>query len=82
MNQQALIDSWRMFEKEHGVSVDRMICSPELRKEFLETSECDCDNEEEIPWSLMRLRKSKHLTIQQKILTFSPQGPNLSRNVV
>ena len=67
MNQQALIDSWRMFEKEHGVSVDRMICSPELRKDFLETSECDCDNEEEILWSLMRLRKSKRLTKQQKI---------------
>ena len=69
MNQQALIDSWRIFEKEHGVSVDRMICSPELRKEFLETSECDCDcdNEEEILWSLMRLRNSKRLTKQQKI---------------
>ena len=61
MNQQALIDSWRIFEKEHGVSVDRMICSPELRKEFLETSKHDCDNEEEFLRTLMALRKNKLL---------------------
>lgn len=61
MNQQSLINNWQRFKKEHGVSVDRMICSPELRKEFLETSKHDCDNEEEFLWTLMALRKNKLL---------------------
>lgn len=38
MNNQELIESWRMFRREHGsISVDRMACDPHLRTEFLDT---------------------------------------------
>lgn len=59
----ALIDTWNMFRREHRCSVDRMLCNPVLRAEFLSAarSACGCDDEETILWTLVNLRKSKGL---------------------
>ena len=66
IDKQALAGCWRMFHREHNVSVDRVACDPELRAEFVSTaaSVCGSDDEKEILWTLMRLRKSKSLTQQ------------------
>lgn len=69
MNKQDLIESWRMFKREHeSISVDRMICNPKLRAEFLGTAKPNATETEEkkILWELMGLRKSKELTKSQK----------------
>lgn len=62
MDKQALLDCWTMFRREHAVSVDRLVCSPELREAFVSQARvvCKCD-EEEILWNLMSLRKKKLL---------------------
>jgi len=64
MNKQALLDSWKMFRREHDVSVDRMICDPLLRTAFLASlgSAADKRSEKEILWALMGLRKRKELS--------------------
>jgi len=64
MNKQALLDSWKMFRREHDVSVDRMICDPLLRTAFLESLVPIADEccEKEILWTLMSLRKGKELS--------------------
>lgn len=58
-----VIDCWMMFERERGVSVDRVVCDPQLRKEFIESASkaCRYEDEREILWTLMRLRKRKLL---------------------
>ncbi len=63
MNKDALKDTWTMFQREHGISVDRMLCRPDLRAEFVEgarlaTGELD---EEQLLWGVVQLRKSKKL---------------------
>lgn len=64
MDKQALLDSWKMFRREHNVSVDRMICDPLLRLAFLESlgPTAAKHSEEEILWRLMSLRKQKKLS--------------------
>ena len=56
-------DLWTMFKREHHCSVDRMVCEPELRNEFLEAARdvCGTDDEFTILWSAMNLRKAKKL---------------------
>ena len=69
MNKQDLIESWRMFQREHGsISVDRMICDPTLRAEFLSSAKANATESEEkqILWELMGLRKRKELTNSPK----------------
>lgn len=69
MNKQDLIESWRMFQREHGsISVDRMICDPMLRTEFLGSAKPNATEteEKEILWELMGLRKRKELSKSQK----------------
>jgi len=63
MNSQDIRDVWLMTQRVHGCSVDRMLCSPKLRNEFLAdvrqlNSSAD---EENTLWSLVRLRKNKSL---------------------
>lgn len=64
MEEQALRNVWLMFKREHGCSIDRMVCDPRLREAFLASASCivRCDNEHEILWSLLRLRKNRTLT--------------------
>ncbi len=36
MDNESLLDCWTMFSREHdNISVDRMLCAPELRSKFL-----------------------------------------------
>ena len=68
MNLNELRDTWTMFQKEHGCSVDRMLCSPALRTEFLNaaTSATRCADEEKLLWAVVGLRKSKRLASAHK----------------
>lgn len=63
MNLTALRDTWLMFQREHGCSVDRMLCRPALRLEFIAAARavCGCDDEESILWETVNLRKKKTL---------------------
>ena len=63
MNLLALRDTWLMFQRENGCSVDRMLCRPALRKAFLESAALatKCTNEEELLWTVVGLRKNKSL---------------------
>ncbi|MEX1231953.1 MAG: hypothetical protein WEB58_17030 [Planctomycetaceae bacterium] len=63
MTTDPLRDTWLMFQREHGCSVDRMVCTPTLRDAFLEAARMVCphDTEEKILWSVMGLRKNKAL---------------------
>lgn len=38
MNTDALRDTWLLFQREHNCSIDRMLCDPALRGEFLVTA--------------------------------------------
>jgi hypothetical protein len=60
----ALRDTWLMFKWEHQCSLDRMLCRPALRSEFLEAARLatGSDDEESILWELMSLRKRKELS--------------------
>ncbi len=74
IDKQALTDCWRMFHREHNVSVDRVACDPELRAEFLSTaaSVCGSDDEKEVLWTLMQLRKSKLLSRESQSSAETP----------
>lgn len=63
MNRDALRDTFLMFQREHGCSLDRMICDPAMRSEFLAaaTVATGCQNEHELLWTLVGLRKRKTL---------------------
>lgn len=64
MDTEMLNDCWTMFQREHNdISVDRVLCNPGLRSEFLvPVSNVDSEaREADILWKLMGLRKSKRL---------------------
>tara|TARA_R110002072_G_scaffold303099_1_gene493397 strand:- start:97910 stop:98116 length:207 start_codon:yes stop_codon:yes gene_type:complete len=63
MNLMALRDTWLMFQREQGCSVDRMLCRPELREEYIAAARtvCGCNDEETILWNTVNLRKKKTL---------------------
>ncbi len=63
MNSDDLRDVWNMFQREYGVTVDRMVCSPQLRQEFLREVRRTLGEytEEQILWTAMNLRKQKKL---------------------
>lgn len=63
MNRTALRDTWLMFQREHGCSVDRMLCDPRLRVEFVAAARtvCERDDEQTILWNTVNLRKNKTL---------------------
>lgn len=56
-----LRDTWLMFKREHQCSIDRMLCNPTLRSEFLKAakSATGVHDEESLLWELMSLRKRK-----------------------
>lgn len=58
-----LKDIWTMFKREHDCSVDRMVCDPKLRNDFLQSARRVCGTQDEftILWALMQLRKRKEL---------------------
>ena len=64
MDMDALPDAWRMFQREHNCSVDRMLCNPTLRSEFVTEALAltRCGDEQELLWALMHLRKNKRLS--------------------
>ena len=68
IDREALADTWRMFRREHRCSVDRMLCNPALRADFLAAarSVCGCEDEESILWNVVNLRKRKSLAQQQR----------------
>lgn len=59
----ALRDTWLAFQKEHGCSVDRMLCRPALRAEFLHSARLatGIEDEETLLWGTVGLRKKKAL---------------------
>ena len=63
MNTDALRDTWLMFQREHNCSVDRMLCNPALRGEFLTAARraTGVDEEQSLLWSTVALRKRKQL---------------------
>ncbi|MBI2478077.1 MAG: hypothetical protein HYV60_05345 [Planctomycetia bacterium] len=63
MKTDALRDTWLMFQRERECSVDRMLCNPRLRAEFLAAARqvVGCDDEETILWGIVSLRKRKTL---------------------
>lgn len=56
-----LRDTWLMFRREHQCSIDRMLCQPVLRAEFLAAARLatGVQDEETLLWELMALRKRK-----------------------
>jgi hypothetical protein len=71
MDEQALIDCWKMFEREYSVSIDRLLCDPMLRERFVESAAaaCQCTDESRILWTLMGLRKQKKLQKKSPAVT-------------
>ena len=63
MNLEALRDTWLMFQREHSCSVDRMLCRPSLRNEFVAaaTIATKSEDEEALLWAVVGLRKRKVL---------------------
>lgn len=68
MSNESLRDLWLMFQREHQCSLDRMLCNPQLRGEFLQAASAVVPDagEEEILWSLVGLRKRKTLPRTQR----------------
>lgn len=64
MRDNTLRDTWFMFRREHDCSIDRMLCYPELRNEFIDAARVatGCTDEEQILRNLMALRKKKLLS--------------------
>lgn len=63
MNDNALRDTWLMFQREHSCSVDRMLCRSSLRAEFLSAARLatGVHDEETLLWGIVSLRKNKSL---------------------
>lgn len=63
MNLIALRETWVMLQRENNCSVDRMLCSPRLRTEFLAAASLvtGCNEEETLLWAVVGLRKNKVL---------------------
>ena len=63
MNLTALRDAWLMLQCEHGCSVDRMLCRPSLRAEFLAAAALatQIQDEETLLWATVGMRKKKSL---------------------
>lgn len=62
MNDDSLRDQWLAFQRERNCSIDRMLCDPELRQEFLSAMKLseNCRNHErEILWRLVSFRKRR-----------------------
>ena len=61
IDKSALHDIWLMFKRENGCSVDRIVCDPVLRNQFLAAARhvCGTDDESTILWTLMNQRKIK-----------------------
>ena len=59
----AIRNLWTMFHRNHGCSVDRVVCDPALRNEFLNAARrlCGTDDEYTILWTALNLRKAKAL---------------------
>lgn len=67
-----LLQTWLMFQKEHRISIDRMLCRPEARDAFLASARLatGITDEESILWGIVSLRKKK--SIPTKRITDTP----------
>lgn len=63
MSTESLRDLGQMLQREYQCSLDRMLCNPVLRRQFLDTAHTviPSEDEEQILWSLVSLRKRKTL---------------------
>jgi len=63
MNNKSLLDCWKMIRREHDDLVDRLLCDPQLRRQFPESvsSIIPKANESNIQWTLLGMRKQKKL---------------------
>ncbi len=61
IDQSVLRDIWLMFQRQNECSVDRMVCTPELRNKFVTAARrvCGTDDEFTILWTAMNERKKK-----------------------
>jgi len=57
MNTTALKDIWVLFQREHQCSIDKMLCNPVLRNEFLAAARlvAECEDEFQLLWGLVGL---------------------------
>lgn len=64
MNIELLGNTWLRFKQIHSCSIDRMLCSPKLRGDFIALAKksVDCTDEEQLLWTLVSLRKNKKLS--------------------
>ena len=82
MNQQSLVDSWKMFQREHDISIDRLVCSPLLRQAFVDqvSPVCGSNDEQSILWVSLSASKGAtcgrfkrgHLVIEIAAFRFWP----------
>lgn len=63
MDKQLIRMVWIDFQAQHDCSVDQMLCSPQLRNQFLEAARLATQSNDEFQllWSVVSLRKSKRL---------------------
>jgi hypothetical protein len=59
-----ILNCWKSFQAAHGCSVDRMVCEPTIRCDFLQKvrAETTFSDEGEILWLVMNARKAKRFT--------------------
>lgn len=63
MNPTQLRDVWLEFQVLHRCSLDRMLCNPAMRQAFLMAAReaTQCEDEEQLLWGLVGMRKNKTL---------------------
>ncbi len=47
IDKSALRDMWLMFQRENECSIDRMVCTPELRERFVTAARRVCGTDDE-----------------------------------
>ena len=67
-NTDALRDTWLMFQREHDCSIDRMLCDPLLRQQYLDAAQqaTGISDEQALLWRTVNLRKRKQLPARMR----------------
>lgn len=84
MNPDFLRDLWLSFQREHRCSIDQMLCDRALREEFVAIAHevIGCDDERQLLWALVSLRKRKRLpAVQAKVKKSSLSFPGVTKGV-
>lgn len=62
-----LLKLWIKFSRENRCSIDRMLCRPSTRNQFLANAmnALNCSDEEALLWAVVGLRKRKKIPKQK-----------------